>query len=93
LVFVGFLASRSSTDFQRLWLLATAFSVGAVASLAIPILTVVFPQVITEQIMATQIMLLIWISVFAAILAVAARRYVDRYSRGDGLVAKSSAVT
>jgi hypothetical protein len=92
-IFAGVLASRSSAGFQKLWMLAAAFSVGAVASMAIPILTVVVAQVISEQIMATQIMLLMWISVFAALLAVTARRYLDRYFRNDGLVAKNSAVT
>jgi hypothetical protein len=93
LLIVGVLASRSSASFQRLWLLAIAFSLGAVASLAIPILTVVYTQVISEQIMAIQITLLMWISVFVTMLAVATRRYLDRYARGDGLVAKGTAVT
>ena len=92
-IFVGLLASGSWTGLRRLCLLAIAVSVGAVASLAIPILTVVFPQVISEQIMGVQIMLLLWLSVLAAFVAVAARRYFDRVVAGASLVSKSSSAS
>ena len=88
-ILVGLLASSSWTGLRRLCLVAIAVSVGTVASLAIPILTVVFPQVISEQIMGVQITLLLWISVLAAFVTVAARRYFDRVVAGAGLAWKS----
>jgi hypothetical protein len=75
LVTIGVLASLSAPAFRRLWLFSAVFSVGAVASLSIPILTVVAPQVVSEEVMAIQIMILIWISVVVAVLAISARRY------------------
>jgi hypothetical protein len=69
LVTIGMLASRSSGAFRRLWQFAAIFSVGAVASLAIPFLTVVTHQVMSEEVMAIHIMVLTWGSVVVAFVA------------------------
>jgi hypothetical protein len=86
LLIIGFFASRSSASFQRLWLLSAAFSTGAIASLAIPVLTVVVAQVMSEEVMAIQMTLLMWGGLLAAAVIVPVRRYLDRYAPGSGLI-------
>jgi hypothetical protein len=66
LITIGMLASLSSGAFRRLWQVAAVFSFGAIASLAIPLLTVVAAQVMSEEVMAIQIMILMWASVLVA---------------------------
>jgi len=90
LLIIGFFASRSSASFQRLWLFSAAFSAGAIASLAIPVLTVVVAQVMSEEIMAIQMALLMWGSLLAAAAIVPIRRCLDRYAVGPRLITESS---
>jgi hypothetical protein len=78
LVTIGMLASLSSGAFRSLWQVAAVFSFGAMASLAIPFLTVVAPQVMSEEVMAIQIMILMWASILVAVVARTASRYLVR---------------
>jgi hypothetical protein len=80
LVAIGMLASLSSEAFRRLWQFAVVFSLGAIASLAIPFLTVAYAPVMSEGVMATQITVLAWASVLVAVVALAIRRYVVQLS-------------
>ena len=63
---IGVLASLSSAAFRRLWLFSVVFGVGAVASLSIPVLTVVAPQVISEEFMAMVVLILMGVAVLVA---------------------------
>jgi len=63
---IGVLASLSFAAFRRLWLFSVVFGVGAVASLSIPVLTVVGPQVVSEEFMALQITILLSVAVVIA---------------------------
>jgi hypothetical protein len=76
LVTIGMLASLSLDAFRRLWQFAVVFSLGAIASLAIPFLTVVYAPVMSEGVMAVQIMMLIWAGVLVAVVALMIRRYI-----------------
>jgi hypothetical protein len=93
LVTIGMLASLSSGAFRRLWQFAAVFSFGAIASLAIPFLTIVAPQVMSEEVMAIQIMILMWASVLVAGVARTASRHLiawrssrTSFDRGAGRV-------
>jgi hypothetical protein len=76
LLAIGMLASLSSGAFRRLWQFAVLFSFGAIASLAIPFLTVVTNQVMSEEVMAILIMIPMWASILVAVIARTASRYL-----------------
>src|SRR5262249_40641331 len=76
LLAIGMLASLSSGAFRRLWQFAVLLSFGAIASLAIPFLTVVTNQVMSEEVMAILIMILMWASILVAVIARTASRYL-----------------
>jgi hypothetical protein len=84
LVTVGMLASANSSAFQRLWQFAVLFSLGASFSLAIPFLTVVYAPVMSEGVMAFQIMVLIWASLLVALVSLAIRRSIVQLGLNDG---------
>jgi hypothetical protein len=83
LLTIGMLASLSSDAFRRLWQFAVIFSFGAIASLAIPFLTLVTYQVMSEEVMAILIMILMWASILVAVIARTVSRYLMRLNLNE----------
>jgi len=82
IVLSAVLAARDRADMQRLSRLTAIFGVGALASLLIPFLTVVFVQVMTEEIMAIQLAACLLLSLaLANIVRACTRYYVERTSQ------------
>jgi hypothetical protein len=82
IMLTGGLAACSSTGMQRLSRLAAVSSAGALASLLIPFLTVVFVQVMSEEIMAIQLAAFLLLSLaFAGIVRTGMRHYATRSYR------------
>jgi hypothetical protein len=90
LVAIGVLASLSSDAFRRLLQFAVVFSFGAIASLAIPFLTVVTQQVMSEEVMAIHMIILMWASVLVAVTARTANRYLIRLSLNEANAVRRS---
>jgi hypothetical protein len=72
---IGGMAARQPIEMERLSRLAAVFTLGAVTSLFIPLLTVVYAQVMTEEIMAIQMAGVLLLGLAAAHLMRAAACY------------------
>ena len=87
ILLLGGLAARNPADMRRLARLTAVFGLGAVASLSIPFLTVVVPQVMTEEIMAIQLAACLLLSLaFASVVRVCSR-YLAASSSEPAIVA------
>ena len=75
---IGGMAARHPVEMERLSRLAIVFTLGAITSLFIPLLTVVYAQVMTEEIMAIQMAGMLLLGLAAAHLMRAAARYRQR---------------
>jgi hypothetical protein len=72
---IGGMAAQRLVELKRLSRLAIVVTIGAVSSLSIPILTVVWAQTMTEEIMAIQMAAVLLLSLAAAHLIRATVRY------------------
>jgi hypothetical protein len=72
---IGGMAAQSLVELQRLSRLATVVTIGSVSSLCIPMLTLVTPQTMTEEIMAVQMAAVLLFSLAAANIIRAIVRY------------------
>jgi hypothetical protein len=72
---IGGMAARQPVEMERLSRLAAVVTLGAVTSLFIPLLTLVYAQVMTEEIMAMQMAGVLLLGLAAAHLMRAAARY------------------
>jgi hypothetical protein len=72
---IGGMAAQRLVELKRLSRLATVVTIGAVSSLSIPLLTLVTPQTMTEEIMAIQMAAVLLLSLAAAHLIRATARY------------------
>ena len=72
---IGGMAARQPVEMERLSRLAAVVTLGAVTSLFIPLLTLVYAQVMTEEIMAVQMAGVLLLGLAAAHLMRAATRY------------------
>jgi hypothetical protein len=72
---VGGMAARHAVELEGLSRLTTAVTIGAAASLSIPLLTLVFVQMMAEEIMAIQMSLVLLLSLAVAYLLRATARY------------------
>src|SRR5215813_1345909 len=75
---IGGMAARQPVEMERLSRLAAVVTLGAVTSLFIPLLTLVYAQVMIEEIMAVQMAGALLLSLAAAQLMRAAARYAPR---------------
>ena len=69
------MAAQRFVELQRLSRVATVVTVEAVSSLSIPLLTLVTPQTMTQEIMAIQMAAVLLLSLAAAHLIGATARY------------------
>ena len=72
---IGGMAARQPVELERLSRLAAVFTLGAVTSLFIPLLTLVYAVTMTEEIMAIQMAGVLLLGLVAAHLMRAAARY------------------
>jgi hypothetical protein len=75
IVLIGGMAARQPVEMERLSRLAAVFTLGAVTSLFIPLLTLVYAVTMTEEIMAIQMAGVLLLGLVAAHLMRAAARY------------------
>jgi hypothetical protein len=72
IILLAGMAAQRPAELQRLSRFTAVVSIGAVASLSIPMLTVVFPQTMSEEIMAIQLAVTLLLCLAVAYLARAA---------------------
>jgi hypothetical protein len=84
IILLAGMAAQSPAELQRLSRFTAVISIGALASLSIPMLTVVFPQTMSEEIMAIQLAATLLLSLAVAYLARAAAWYTWEVSTYDG---------
>jgi hypothetical protein len=74
-IIIGLMAAQHPALLQNLLRLSTVATIGAIVSLTVPVLTLVDPQTMTEQVMAIEIGVILLLSLVMAYIMRAAIRY------------------
>jgi len=74
-IIIGLMAARHPALLQNLLRLSAVATIGAIVSLTVPVLTLVTPQTMTEQVMAIEIGVILLLSLVMAYIMRAAIRY------------------
>jgi hypothetical protein len=74
-IIIGLMAARHPALLQNLLRLSAVAAIGAIVSLTVPVLTLVTPQTMTEQVMAIEIGVILLLSLVMAYIMRAAIRY------------------
>jgi hypothetical protein len=82
-IIIGLMAAQHPALLQNLLRLSTVATIGAIVSLTVPVLTLVDPQTMTEQVMAIEIGVILLLSLVMAYIMRAAIRYCSIFKQAS----------
>jgi hypothetical protein len=82
-IIIGLMAAQHPALLQILLRLSTVATIGAIVSLTVPVLTLVDPQTMTEQVMAIEIGVILLLSLVMAYIMRAAIRYCSIFKQAS----------
>jgi hypothetical protein len=81
ILIIASIAAGYPARFQNLMRLSAVAAIGAIVSLTVPVLTIIAPQIMTEQIMAIEIATILLVSLMTAYVIRAAMRWYSAVSK------------